>query len=247
MRPNSFPFARTLASAALAACAITGLGATSALAAPSAPAPAPAATSATSSSNGFASASHLPGAIDPNRILSDLRTTVDFTDDASAKAWMVNELQLKKLADKDVEGFRFLEMFGQRCPGGMQWKLLFGFSAIGSDGDDRGTGRKLTVTYAPDGGMTAFVSLDGVTGNKVLAQDQPMSFAQAVTLLDAWRAERGWDTSVALDSVVLRHVLDPNSRFVNPQMFFMVQGDDSTIASVDTITGEVTAFNADDI
>ena len=234
MRTNAFPFTRSLAAAALAACAITGVGVSSALAAP-APAPATA-----------AAAAQLPGAIDPNRILADLSTTVDFTDDASAKAWMVDELGLTGLADKQVQGFSFVEMFGQRCPGGWQWKLLFNFAAVGTDGEVRDTGRKLSVTYAPDGARTAFVGLDGVMGNKVLAQSQPMSFTQATTLLDQWRQAQGWDTDVPLDSVVLRHVLDPYSGFVNPQMFFMVQGDARTVIAVDTITGEVTAMNPDD-
>lgn len=259
MRTNAFPFTRSLAAAALAACAITGVGASSALAAPApapataaaaalaAPAPAPAtAAAATATTAPTAPAAQLPGAIDPNRILADLSTTVDFTDDASAKAWMVDELGLTGLADKQVQGFSFVEMFGQRCPGGWQWKLLFNFAAVGTDGEVRDTGRKLSVTYAPDGARTAFVGLDGVMGNKVLAQSQPMSFTQATTLLDQWRQAQGWDTDVPLDSVVLRHVLDPYSGFVNPQMFFMVQGDARTVIAVDTITGEVTAMNPDD-
>ena len=213
---------------------------------PRRPAPAPATARPQPHDGTHRAAAQLPGAIDPNRILADLSTTVDFTDDASAKAWMVDELGLTGLADKQVQGFSFVEMFGQRCPGGWQWKLLFNFAAVGTDGEVRDTGRKLSVTYAPDGARTAFVGLDGVMGNKG-ARAEPADELHAghdPARPVAPGAGLGHRRAVGLSGAASR--AGPYSGFVNPQMFFMVQGDARTVIAVDTITGEVTAMNPDD-
>jgi hypothetical protein len=179
-----------------------------------------------------------PSAIHPDSILSGLRSEVDFTDQASAKAWLVETLGYTALANRHFENFTFVEMYGQRTPEGTQWVLRFNF-AMEVPGEEFMKSRVLDLTYAPDGARTACIPGPSIAGNDRLAQEQPMTFARATGLFNECRTGNGWDTSVAIDSIVLRTDSSPYSRFDHPQMYFMVEDDPTSVIAVDTVTGHV--------
>ena len=231
---------RSLAALVLA-CSLAGTGAAMAapaMAAPAMAAPAPAAP-APATGQIHSVTAPAPTAIHPDSILAGLRSEVDFTDQAAAKAWLVDTLGYTALADRQFENFTFVEMYGQRTPEGTQWVLRFNF-AMEVPGEEFLKSRVLDVTYAPDGSRTACIPGPSIAGNARLDQQQPMTFARATTIFNDWRQTNGWDTSVAIDSIVLRDDIAPDSGFDHPQLYFMVQGDPSSIVAIDTVTGDAT-------
>ena len=186
----------------------------------------------------------LPGAIDPNRILADLGTTVDFTDDASAKAWMVDELGLTGLADKQVRASASLRCSasgvraagsGSCCSTSPQWAPTARSA----------TPPQVVRHLRPDGA-------DRLRGPR--RRHGQTKCSRRARLMNTSRRPRHCSTGGARrragtptcrwTPVVLRHVLDPTGS--STRMFFMVQGDARTVIAVDTITSEVTAMNPDD-